>query len=173
MTTDGHWTRSGRALTYIVPGSVRPGSSLWLILLSLAIAALGILIMVIAGSQMLDGDFTSTGTSRKSGWMTPPIAFALGVLLSLSPIAIWFQEKRVRPHADDRRDAVVILQPEEMSLTGWPGHARRAWDDITDAMVAEVPEQARAVVQHYREHTEDRAEIGTQSSLVRANRTSS
>lgn len=173
VNTDGHWTRSGRALTYIVPGSVRPGFSLWLILLSLAIAALGILIMVMAGSQMLDGDFTSTGTSRKSGWMTPPIAFALGVLLSLTPIAIWLQEKGSRPHAADGRDAVVTLRPEAMSLADWPGHARRAWGDVTDAMVAEVPEHARAVVQHYRDHPEDRAEIGTQSSLMRASGTSS
>lgn len=173
VTIEGRWTRNAGTLKYIVPSAERPGFSRWLALLSLAIAALGILIMVMAGAQMLDGDFTSTGTSRKSGWMTPPIAFALGALLSLSPIAIWLQVKRFRPHADDGRVAVVTLRPEAMSLADWPGHARRAWDDITDAMVAEVPEQARAVVQHYRDHPEDRAEIGTRSSLVRASGTSS
>lgn len=103
----------------------------------------GLLIMVMAGSQMLDGDFTSTGTSRKSGWLTPPIAFGLGVLLSLSPIAIWQQEKGFRPYPDDTHDASVTLRPEAMSLADWPGHARRAWDNVTDAMVAKLPDASK------------------------------
>lgn len=174
MAIGGRWTRSAGSLTYISPSSKPRGGSLGLVLLSIAIAAFGILIMVMAGSQMLDGDFTSTSTSRKSGWITPPIAFGLGVLLSLSPFAIWLQEKRLRPAADvDGWRPVVTLRPEWVSLPEWPPHGPRVWGDVTETMLADVPAGARAVVEHYRDHPEDRAEIGSPTSLARADRTSS
>lgn len=172
VTTAGRWTRTAGSLTYIAPRAAPTGLGRGLALVSLAIAALGIVIMVAAGSQMLDGDFTSTGTSRKSGWVTPPLAFGLGLLLALSPFAIWLQEKRLHPAVDDEWDTVVTLGPEGMSLPRSTPPDLRAWNDLTDKTVAEVPERARALVQHYRDHPEDRPGIGTRSSLVRANQTS-
>lgn len=138
-------------------------------LLSLVIAAFGVGVLVISGQSMLDGDLEASGTGPR--WVTHPAAFVAGLVMAFAPLGIWLQEKRLSPTPDhDEWDAVVTLHPSRATLPEWPPHGPRDWDEITDAIIAEVPEPARTLVEHYRDHPDDRAEIGSRTSYVRATR---
>ncbi|GAA1666337.1 hypothetical protein GCM10010977_06110 [Citricoccus zhacaiensis] len=136
----------------------------------IAVAALGVLILVMSGSMMLQGEFSASGTGR-SRWMTPPIAFLLGLGLALSPIGIVWQERhfgRVRDRSDETWRSVLSLAPDHVFFHEGPAEGFYLWRQVTPELWASEPREVAAVVGHYLEHPEDRPELGTHPSVERA-----
>lgn len=97
----------------------------------------------------------------------------IGLGLALSPFAIAWQERR-GTHGDDsspERVTVVSLYPDWARLRTWPPRDV-PWAEVTASMVADIPEPARVVVQHYLDHPEHREELGDRAGLRRAQKLS-
>lgn len=124
--------------------------------------------MVMSGGSMLDGDFTSTGSGRR-GWVTPPIAFLIGVGLALAPLGIAWQERGFgRLGAIGQWHSTLVLDDESVTvLTGRMG-TRVPWILMTADRVSEVPPTGRPVVQYYLDHPGHRGELGTDAGMERA-----
>lgn len=171
---------SSVSLAMLEPGSppvddagTTPGASTsptrtprYIVVLCVLISAFGILMMLLSGANMLDGDFTSTGSGRR-GWVTPPIAFLLGLGLALSPIGIARQERgfgRLGTIGDWY--STLVLHHEFVYVHG-VGRAAD-WTLLTSERMSQVPEAGRRVVQYYLDHPEHRVELGTEAGVRRA-----
>lgn len=154
------------------------------------VVAMGLVMVFFSGQSMLDGDFTSTGSGRR-GWITPPIAFLIGLGLALSLIAIVWQERTSALTASttiEHWESILSLTSEHIDIQdvsrmdrSWveqvQGETPRfvdlvPWDRLDSAVLERVPPRARPVVEHYAAHPQDRHELGTEQSLARAQRLS-
>lgn len=141
----------------------------FIIVLCVFVGALGLFMMVMSGMDLLEGDLTSTGSSMRTGWITPPIAFVIGLGLAVSPYFIIRQERSSgSTRSTESWGSVLGLYPEGMALQQGPLEGGHAWEHVSDAVLDAVPEPARAVVGHYRGHPEDRGELGTEAAVRRA-----
>lgn len=143
--------------------------SRFVIALCLLVGAFGLFMMSMSGTDLLEGDFTSTGSSMRTGWITPPIAFVIGLGLAVSPYVIIRQERNSgSTRSTESWGSVLGLYPGGVALHEGPLEGGHAWDHVSPAVLDAVPEPARAVVGHYRGHPEDRGELGTEAAVRRA-----
>lgn len=178
---DERWIATHDALVLVVGGDAahsRPETDPegkakipgFIVIICVFVGVLGVAMMVGAATSILDGDLSSMSTSRRTGWITPPIAFFLGVALALSPIAIIRQERRTprgTPGGVVER-SVLSLQVEGVFIQEGPSAGVRPWDEVTAPALDSVPPTGRAVVQHYLDHPEHRSELGTPAAQRRA-----
>ncbi|NUL44203.1 hypothetical protein F7P69_03190 [Cellulosimicrobium funkei] len=167
-------TNNGSLVLYrrdIAPSTHAPVKlSGFMIGVCIAVAALGVLILVISGSMMLQGEFSASGTGR-SRWITPPLAFLLGLGLTLSPLGIVWQERRlgrIQDRSQENWRSVLSLAPDHVFFQEGPAEGLYPWHWVTPEHWATEQGDVAAVVGHYLEHPEDRPELGTEASVERA-----
>ncbi|NUL48421.1 hypothetical protein F7P69_24890 [Cellulosimicrobium funkei] len=140
----------------------------FIIALCILVAAMGLFMMVMSGISMAEGDFTSSGSGRSRG-ITPPIAFAIGLGLAVSPYFIIRQERNSgSTRSAESWGSVLALYPEGVALHEGPLEGSHPWEHVSPEVLDAVPEPGRAVVGHYQRHPEDRAELGTEAAERRA-----
>lgn len=145
----------------------------FIIVVCVLVGVLGLVVLVLAGSSMLQGDFSASGTGR-SGWISPPIAFLLGLGLALAPIAIIRQERGTLRRGTDahqiheRWESVLSLKPDGVFIQEGPLYGFHPWRAVTPTVLDGLPEPGRAVLGHYLEHPEDRGELDSEVAVHRA-----
>ncbi|MGO1285506.1 MAG: hypothetical protein ACTHUU_10345 [Brachybacterium sp.] len=140
-------------------------------IIMVAVVALGVLLVITAGSQVIDGDLTSTPDTGRARWVSPPIALVIGLGLALSPIGIIWQERRFAPDPD-QWSLVLMLTAKQVFVEQGPSRGRYLWDEATDDVLAGIPPSGRPVIEHYLDHPEDRHELGSRAAQRRAMRLS-
>jgi hypothetical protein len=147
-----------------------------MVVLCILLSAFGVLMMVVSGANMLEGDFTASGSGRSRS-VSPLLAFLIGLGIALSPIAIRWQELGLGPFSTQRVEhwgPTLFLRPEGLYIPeefhGREGEIFRQspWGDVTPGLLEKVPAAARPVVQHYRDHPEHLHELGTEDAVARA-----
>lgn len=132
-----------------------------LLVACVVIAMLGVAMLIGAGASMLAGDLILRGFGPPSGRLTPPLVFALGLVLALAPV--W-----VLRRSRDRWRSVLSLQPADIVVHEGPATGRHRWDEASADLLAALPPTGRPVVRHYLEHPEHRPELGTPAAQERA-----
>ena len=124
-------------------------------MLCVFVGALGLFMMVMSGMDLLEGDLTSTGSSMRTGWITPPIAFVIGLGLAVSPYFIIRQERSSgSTRSTESWGSVLGLYPAGMALQHGPREGGHARAHGAAAVPGAVPE--------------DRGELGTEAAVRRA-----
>ena len=130
-----------------------------LLVACIVISMLGVAMLIGSGASLLAGDLILRGFGPPSGWVTPPIVFALGLVLALAPVRI-LRRTRHRP--------VLSLQPAGIVVHEGGAAGHRGWDTAPVHLLAGLPPTGRTVVRHYLEHPEHRVELGTLAARRRA-----